>query len=192
MRLSSLMILLQFSLSFDMNCGWRRSLLMWTINHHIKKTYQPSYKKINYYYDRSRSLFHKADVSGGLDCYQVKMKMKMIIYEYYDHMSIMIITQNLCRERRHSTSRPGSGTRQRTPSPPWATSTESRWTSNQHDLNEKYDSLRNCTALCQLFGDTSLNDVRNHPFIGDHIYFHFYSFICAPIFCPIPILWLAQ
>ena len=75
----------------------------------------------------------------------------------------MIITQNLCRERRHSTSRPGSGTRQRTPSPPWATSTESRWTSNQHDLNEKYDSLRNCTALCQLFGDTSLNDVGNHP-----------------------------
>ena len=91
-------------------------------------------------------------------------------YEYYDHMSIMIITQNLCRERRHSTSRPGSGTRQRTPSPPWATSTESRWTSNQHDLNEKYDSLRNCTALCLLFGDTSLNDVGKPPFHwGSHL-----------------------
>ena len=173
--------MLQFSLSFDMNCGWRRSLLMWTINHHIKKTYQPSYKKSTIM------------IAAGLFSTKLMCPEGLTAIRWKWRWSYMILTKKtLCRERRHSTSRPGSGTRQRTPSPPWATSTESRWTTHPHDLNEKYDSLRNCTALCLLFGDTSLNDVGNHPFIGDHIYFHFYSFICAPIFCPIPILWLAQ
>ena len=146
---------------------------MWALNHH----------------DCSRSLFHKADVSGGLDCYQVNRSHCLIFIWMKIALKMrMIIILKLSSERRPSTSRPGSGTRQRTRWPPWLISTESRSTW-QIDFNEEYYSWRNLKVLWLLFVNIS--------FIGDHITFTFtLSFLCVHIFIHklsiIPIRWFCS